>query len=96
MPKANYTPEANQDFLRIGMHIAADNPAAALRWAETMQGLCDLLAGQPAIGQRVHTRRFGEVRRHVAGNYLIYYRELADGVEILTVVHGAREQWRLV
>jgi plasmid stabilization system protein ParE len=36
------------------------------------------------------------VRRHVVGNYLIYYRPIADGVEILHVVHGARDQDRIV
>jgi plasmid stabilization system protein ParE len=96
MPTAYYTPEADQDLIRIGTYIAADNPAAALRWTEAMQGVCDLLAGQTGIGQRVETNRFGEVRRHVVGNYLVYYRPFAGGVEILAVVHGSREQGRLV
>jgi toxin ParE1/3/4 len=96
MPKADYTPEADQDLIRIGTYIATDNPAAAIRWVEAIEGMCGLLAAQPDIGQRIQTRRFGDVRRHVAGNYLIYYRPTAGGVEILAVLHGAREQWRLV
>jgi plasmid stabilization system protein ParE len=36
------------------------------------------------------------VRRHAFGNYLVYYRQIDDGVEILHVVHGARDQDRIV
>jgi hypothetical protein len=34
--------------------------------------MCDLLAGQPGIGQRIKTKRISDARRHVMGNYLIY------------------------
>ncbi len=51
---------------------------------------------QPAIGQKIKSRRFGEVRRHVVGNYVIYYRSIAAGVEILMVIHGARDQGKLI
>ncbi len=44
MAKANYTPEADQDLIRIGALIAQDNVTAAVRWADAMQALCDLLA----------------------------------------------------
>ena len=57
MGKAHYTPEADQDLVRIGGYIAQDNLAAAIRWADAMQALCDLLALQPNLGQRVETRR---------------------------------------
>ena len=30
MAKADYTAEADQDLVRIGLYIAQDNPAAAL------------------------------------------------------------------
>jgi toxin ParE1/3/4 len=96
MAHPNYTPEALQDLVEIGTHIARDNPTAALRWVDAIEAVCELLATQPAIGHRVRTRRFGEIRREPVGNYLIYYRPIARGVEILRVVHGARDQDRLV
>jgi toxin ParE1/3/4 len=96
MANAHYTPEADQDLIRIGTYIAKDNPTAALRWVDAIEAVCGLLATQPALGQRIRTKRFGEVRRHVAGNFLIYYRPTDDGVEILTVVHGARDQGKLL
>ena len=96
MANAHYTPEADQDLIGISTYIAKDNPPAALRWVDAIEAVCGLLATQPALGQRIQTKRFGEVRRHVAGNYLIYYRPTDDGVEILMVAHGARDQGKLL
>jgi toxin ParE1/3/4 len=96
MAKAHYTPEADQDLIRIGAGIAHDNPMAALRWIDAIEAVCGLLATQPRMGQRIKTKQFGEVRRHSAGNYLVYYRPIADGIEILTVVHGARDLGKLL
>ena len=71
MPNVLYTPEAEQDLGQIVSYIAKDNLSAALRWLDETEAVCNLLAGQPEIGQRMQTERFGEVRRHAAGSYLI-------------------------
>jgi toxin ParE1/3/4 len=96
MAKAKHTPTADQDLVQISTYIAHDNPTAAFRWLDEMQAVCDVLAAQPGIGQQVQTKRLGRVRRHAVGNYLIYYRPVSDGIEILHVVHGARDQDRIV
>ncbi len=90
------TPDAQIDLDRIVSYIAQDNLLAALRWLDEIEQLFTLLAEQPGLGQRLLTRRFGEVRRHIIGNYLIYYRPIVEGVGILRVVHGAREQESLL
>jgi toxin ParE1/3/4 len=96
MPKAIYTPGAKQDLRQITRYIAHDNLPAAMEWLGRTRATCELLAAQPGIGQRVKTKRFTDARRHVVGKYLIYYRPVSDDVEILMVVHGAREQERLI
>jgi toxin ParE1/3/4 len=96
MGKADYTAEADQDLIRIGLYIAQDNQSAALRWVDAIEATCELLAEQPGIGQRIKTKRFGNANRHVVGNYLIYYRPDPGGVKILMVVHGARDQGKLL
>ena len=63
---------------------------------EETREVCDLLARQPAIGQPMQTARFGEVRRHVAGNYLIYYLPCETEIRVVRIVHGARDQRRLI
>jgi toxin ParE1/3/4 len=96
MAKAYFTAEADQGFARIAAYIATDNPPAAFRWVDETRNVCELLAAQPGIGQQVQTKRLGPVRRHAVGNYLIYYRPVTDGVEILHVIHGARDQDRII
>jgi toxin ParE1/3/4 len=31
------------------------------------------------------------LRSHPAGNYVVYYREMNGGIEIVRVLHGARD-----
>ena len=90
------TPEAKERLKQIAEYIAKDNLAASAVWLDQMEAVFALLAEQPGIGQQVQTRRFGKVRRHVVGNYLVYYQPTTGGVEILLVSHGARDQRRLL
>jgi plasmid stabilization system protein ParE len=61
-----------------------------------MEALFDLLSQQPHIGERTITRRYGEVRRHSKGKYVVYYRIADDGLQVLRVLHDAREHGDLV
>lgn len=96
MPQVLRTLEAREDLRNIVGYIAQDNPAAAMKWIDAMEQLFETLAIQPQMGERVRTRRFGMVRRMARGNYVLYFRPLSQGVEILRVVHGARDQNRLI
>lgn len=96
MPAALFTEEAERDLVQIVDYIARDNVLAALSWFQETRDICDLLACQPDIGQQMQTTRFGEVRRHVVGNYLIYYQPRESGIYVVRVVHGAREQRPLI
>lgn len=95
MPQVLRSAEARLDIRGIVWHIAQDNPAAAENWLGEIEHLFSTLASQPFIGERTRTRRFGVVRRFSRGFYLVYYRPLETGVEILRVVHGLRDQTRL-
>jgi toxin ParE1/3/4 len=96
MPRVLRTHSARAEIRRIADHIAVDNPSAASRWLEQLDKLFKLLSEHPDIGQVRHTRRYGEVRRRTFGKYIIYYRSLTDGVAILHVFHGDRDQDRLI
>ena len=95
MLRANYTAGAERDLAEIAHRIAQDNLLAALDWLGKLRAVCELLATQPALGQKMRTRQFGDVRRHVVGNYLIYYEPTAQGIDVVRIVHGARNQDRL-
>jgi toxin ParE1/3/4 len=96
MLRANYTAEAERDLAQITHRIVQDNLLAALDWLEKLRTVCELLATQPALGQTMRTRQFGDVRRQVFGDYLIYYEPTPQGIDILRIVHGARDQDRLL
>jgi toxin ParE1/3/4 len=50
---------------------------------------CDLLADNPLLG-RARPDIAPELRYLPIGNYLILYRTLPDGIEVVRVAHGAR------
>jgi toxin ParE1/3/4 len=96
MPQILRTDETLADLRHIASYIAQDNPAAASHWLDEMQQLFSILATQPRIGKRMRTKTLGTVRQFSRGNYVVYFKPLADGVEILRVLHGARDHKRIV
>jgi plasmid stabilization system protein ParE len=96
MPHVQRSKEAGLDLQSIASHIAQDNPPAALDWLNQMERLFSALATRAQMGERMRTRRFGIVRRISHGNCVGYFRPLTNGVEILRVTHGARDQDKLV
>jgi toxin ParE1/3/4 len=89
-------PEAKASLQSIVDRIAEDNLPAALNWLQEIESVFGLLSTQPLMGQELVTKRLGKLRHHVFGNYLIYYRPISGGVQILDVIHAARDQDRLV
>lgn len=96
MARVHRWSRANRDLTAIVRAIARDNPSAAHAWLESAEELFRRLAANPEMSAVCETRRFGLVRQHSFGNYVIYYRPIADGIEILRVVHGARDQGPLL
>jgi toxin ParE1/3/4 len=84
------TPRAAADLEEIGDYIALDNPAAAVRMIDRLEEVSILLSERPRIGTSRDDIAKG-VRAFPVGNYLILFRTLADGVEIVRYVHGARQ-----
>lgn len=85
-------PEAEADIEAIADYIAEDNLGAALRWVDGIEERCAQLANMPGLGvARPDVRP--DLRMLPTGNYLILYRQAGDEVEIVRVLHGAR-QWQ--
>lgn len=96
MPSVKRSVQSQRDLDAIVDYIAADNPAAADHWYDEMDRVFHLLAAHPEVGERIETRRFGIIRRHSHGNYAIYYRPRSYGVFMVRVLHGARDQGRML
>jgi toxin ParE1/3/4 len=88
------SPEAQADVDEIALYIAQDNLDAALRWLETMDEKFRLLSSFPGAGPARDAIAPG-LRSYPVGNYLILYRAAPGRVEIVRVVHGARNLRRL-
>ena len=80
---------AEQDLIDIYLHISKDNPFAAERLVRTINSKCELLARSPLIG-RARPELRPDLRSFPFGAYLILYRAIADGIEVVRVVHAAR------
>ena len=85
-------PAAEADLTAIALHIAEDNPRAAQRWLESIEERCVRLGEMPGMGVARPDIR-ADLRLMPVGNYLILYRQVDDNVEIVRVLHGAR-QWQ--
>lgn len=85
-------PEAEADIEGIALYIAADNPIAARNWFNDLYLRFQRLAAMPEMGVAHDDVRPG-LRLFPVGRYLVLYRLDGPHVEIVRVIHGAR-QWQ--
>ena len=95
MSRIRRTPRAAQDLEHIWFYVAQDDPAAADRLLDTFDEKIRLLADNPHMGP-ARPDIATDLRYHPAGSYLLLYRIVSDGVEIVRVVHGARDLLNLL
>jgi toxin ParE1/3/4 len=89
MPIVQRTAQADEDLIDIWVYIAQDNPERRRSLLDEFEKKFALLAGQPRLGAARSDIAPG-LRHFPVGNYLILYREIDDGIEVVRVVHGAR------
>lgn len=88
--KVRLTPEAETDLEGIGDRIAERNAARAVTYVRELRERC------LRVGDLPHARpprpQWGEgIRITIHGNYAIVHRVRDETVQILRVVHGARD-----
>ncbi len=94
MPVIQRTAQAEEDLIEIWIYIAQDNPGAADRMLDNLEQRFHALADNPLIGQ-LRPDIAPELRYFTVGKYLILYRAVPSGVQIVRVIHGARDVFRL-
>ena len=90
MPRLLKRPEAENDLDEIWWSIAQDSPENADRFLDRLQERLLALADFPKMGRSRDDLQAG-LRSQPVGNYLIFYFPLADGIEIVRVLHGSRD-----
>ena len=81
--------KARQDLVDILTNARRDSIRAADRLADAIKTRCRLLAQQPMIGRDRSDLAPG-LRSVVVDKYLIFYRPTGNGIEVVRVLHGAR------
>jgi toxin ParE1/3/4 len=88
--KVRFHPKAKSDLQSAVRYIAADSKKSARRLAASIRENCAKLGETPGLG--VPKAELGpNVRMLVVGTYLVFYETDANSVEILRIMHGARD-----
>jgi toxin ParE1/3/4 len=90
MSHYHLTPQASQDLDDISDYVAQTNPAAARRLIDAIERQCERLAKFPGMGRQRDDLGSGLYSFPVR-KYIIVYRQVDDGIEVIRVVHGARD-----
>jgi toxin ParE1/3/4 len=85
------TGEAEDDLQSIGNWIARENPARALTFLREIRRCCEALIDAPRGYVLVPRYEHLGIRRRVYRDYVIFYRIVGDRIEVLHVLHGARD-----
>jgi toxin ParE1/3/4 len=87
---------AVEDLTQVYLHIGADSPSAAERLLDAVGDAVALLLANPRAGspRAFRARRARGVRSWAPRgfpDYLIFYRECGDDLEVIRFLHGARD-----
>jgi toxin ParE1/3/4 len=82
--------QAQEDLEDLWMRIARGSIRNADRFVAKLVGKFPTLAALPDLGSSYEELAPG-LRGMVVGNYVVFYRRIAEGVEIVRVLHGARD-----
>lgn len=91
-----FTAPALLELEGIADWIARDNPTRAYAFVEELEKACLEIGSRPKAYPYYDRRRANGVRKRVYRNYLIFYREGHGDVQILHVLHGARDYAQIV
>lgn len=91
------SPAAENDLINIWIYIALDNPKAADHVWQEAENTFKALLVSPLIGTCYQNRRqqLQGVRFHPVSkfkNYMVYYREKPNGIEIIRILHSRMDK----
>ena len=94
MNRPSFSSTARNDLNEIVEYIAQHNVSAARRLVEQIEEACRTLARHPKLGTR-RDELLADLRVFPVRKYVICYRPTGDGIDVIRVVHGARDFDRL-
>ena len=94
--KVVFSRNAERDLEAIGDWIAQDNPTRAVSFVAELVKSCKSIGKAPRGFPLVDRSCDLRLRRRVHGDYLICYDVGTTSVEILHVLHGARDYAQII
>lgn len=93
MGKIKWTEKASQHLQSIHEYISKDSKTYATRFIKSLAHSAAKLETMPLCGRVVPEFQHPDIREVIFRNYRVVYRIVKESgdVEILAVVHGARE-----
>lgn len=94
-------PRADRDIDEQALYIAAHSSVAmGQRFYDSIQATFNLLATHPSLGTKTHFQnihlkdtRFFPVKSFE--HHIVFYKHIPRGLEVIRVVHGARDMEHL-
>jgi len=90
LPRVRKTALAEEDLEEIWLYIATDSIVAADALLDKLVAKSFLLASNPELGRSRPEIHEG-LRSVPVGNYILFYWPEHDGIELIRVLHGARD-----
>jgi toxin ParE1/3/4 len=101
MPEITITPEADRELdQQADFYVRQASPNTAQRWYDQVQATLQFLARNPNIGAPwlpLGRPRLSTVRAwRVDGfkDFIVFYRPVEDGIEVLHVLRGSRDLYQ--
>lgn len=95
MKIAAFTAVAQADLIGIGAYIAENSPRSAEALVQKLQDKAAQIAHRPQTCRPRDDLAPG-LRSAPVGNYLIFFRIIEEGIEVIRVLHGARDLPKLI
>ena len=93
-----YAPAALLDINECVEYFESRDRSVADRFLESVKKTVEMLCGNPELGERFRRDLTGTIRRRGIikfTNYLIFYRREGTTLQVLRIIHGARDYDKL-
>jgi plasmid stabilization system protein ParE len=85
------TAEAEADLEQIATYVAEQSPRSALKLVRELRERCESLLDAPRGYPLVPRYEHLGIRRRPFGQFLIFYRVGQGAIEVIHILHGARD-----
>ena len=90
----HWTDTAQDHLGAIYAYIAQDSPEYALRMVDRLTRRSQQIVDAPLSGRRVPEYDLDQIREVIEGPYRIIYHIKSDQIDVVAVLHGARNVLR--